>query len=155
MKEGLIPSRYECPKCKKDMRLVERKGTIDGFEWRCRVQLKENPHFVCRSDCRKKESKSKVDGDAFVCTVEGVPESEVWIADSGASAHMTKHKNYFVDFTQSNSPKPVYVGNSDAIMAYGHGTVNIEIRINNKWERHRLTEVWYVPDISRNLFSIS
>ncbi|GFW13382.1 hypothetical protein TNCV_1878841 [Trichonephila clavipes] len=41
MKEGLIPSRYECPKCKKDMRLVERKGTIDGFEWRCRVQSKK------------------------------------------------------------------------------------------------------------------
>ncbi|GFY25047.1 uncharacterized protein TNCV_2692381 [Trichonephila clavipes] len=49
MKEGLIPSRYECPQCKKGMRLVERKGTIDGFEWRCRVQSKENPHFVCRS----------------------------------------------------------------------------------------------------------
>ncbi|GFV75018.1 uncharacterized protein TNCV_2114431 [Trichonephila clavipes] len=49
MKEGLIPSRYECPKCKKGMRLVERKGTIDGFEWRCRVQSKENPYFVCRS----------------------------------------------------------------------------------------------------------
>ncbi|GFY09869.1 retrovirus-related Pol polyprotein from transposon TNT 1-94 [Trichonephila clavipes] len=94
--------------------------------------------YVCRKlghlakDCWKKESKPKVDGDAFVCTVEGVPESEVWIADSGASAHMTKHKNYFVDFTQFNSPKPVYVGNSDAIMAYGHGTVNIEIMINNK-----------------------
>ncbi|GFW84671.1 uncharacterized protein TNCV_2597161 [Trichonephila clavipes] len=49
MKEGLIPSRYECLKCKKDMLLVERKGTIDGFEWCCRVQSKENPHFVCRS----------------------------------------------------------------------------------------------------------
>ncbi|GFU10462.1 transposon Tf2-8 polyprotein [Trichonephila clavipes] len=49
MKEGLISSRYECPKCKKDMRLVERKSTIDGFEWRCQVQSKENPHFVCRS----------------------------------------------------------------------------------------------------------
>ncbi|GFV69986.1 uncharacterized protein TNCV_249011 [Trichonephila clavipes] len=49
MKEGLISSRYECPKCKKDMLLVERKGTIDGFEWCCRVQSKENPHFVCRS----------------------------------------------------------------------------------------------------------
>ncbi|GFV51053.1 hypothetical protein TNCV_4743301 [Trichonephila clavipes] len=49
MKEGLIPSRYECQKCKKGMRLVERKGTIDGFELRCRVQSKENPHFVCRS----------------------------------------------------------------------------------------------------------
>ncbi|GFS93048.1 uncharacterized protein TNCV_532511 [Trichonephila clavipes] len=49
MKEGLIPSRYECPKCKKGMRLVERKGTIDGFEWRCRVLSKENPYFICRS----------------------------------------------------------------------------------------------------------
>ncbi|GFV55826.1 histone-lysine N-methyltransferase SETMAR [Trichonephila clavipes] len=49
IKEGLIPSRYECQKCKKGMLLVERKGTIDGFEWRCRVQSKENPHFVCRS----------------------------------------------------------------------------------------------------------
>ncbi|GFV31516.1 retrovirus-related Pol polyprotein from transposon TNT 1-94 [Trichonephila clavipes] len=86
----------------------------------------ERKCYVCRKpghlakDCWKKESKPKVDGDAFVCTVEGVPESEVWIADSGASAHMTNHKNYFVDFTQFNSPKPVYVGNSVAIMAYGH-----------------------------------
>ncbi|GFT25957.1 hypothetical protein TNCV_2807941 [Trichonephila clavipes] len=50
--KGLIPSRYECRKCKKDMLLVERKGTIDGFEWRCRVQSKENPHFVCRSNSK-------------------------------------------------------------------------------------------------------
>ncbi|GFQ88863.1 retrovirus-related Pol polyprotein from transposon TNT 1-94 [Trichonephila clavata] len=78
----------------------------------------------------------------------GVPESEVWIADSGASAHMTKHKNYFVDFTKFVSPKPVYVGNSDAIMAYGHETVNIEIKVSSKWEKHHLTEVWYVPDIN-------
>ncbi|GFV24116.1 uncharacterized protein TNCV_3533921 [Trichonephila clavipes] len=57
MKEGLIPSRYECPKCKKDMRLVERKGTIDGFEWRCRVQSKENPHFICRSGTQQLETR--------------------------------------------------------------------------------------------------
>ncbi|GFU43372.1 retrovirus-related Pol polyprotein from transposon TNT 1-94 [Nephila pilipes] len=106
-------------------------------------------------DYIKKESRPKVESDAFVCTVEDVPESQVWIADSGASAHMTKHKNYFVDLTKFISPKLVYVGNSDAIMASGHGTVNIEIRINNKWEIQHLTELWYVPDISRNLFSIS
>ncbi|GFR07771.1 retrovirus-related Pol polyprotein from transposon TNT 1-94 [Trichonephila clavata] len=121
----------------------------------------ERKCYACRKPghlakgCWKKGSKPKVEDDAFVCTVEGVPESEVWIADSGASAHMTKHKNYFVDFTKFVSPKPVYVGNSDAIVAYGHGTVNIEIKVNSKWEKHHLTEVWYVPDISRNLFSIS
>ncbi|GFV65567.1 hypothetical protein TNCV_778531 [Trichonephila clavipes] len=48
MKEELIPSRYESPKCKKDMRLVERKETIDGFEWRCRVQS------LCLPECKKR-----------------------------------------------------------------------------------------------------
>ncbi|GFV23602.1 hypothetical protein TNCV_1717231 [Trichonephila clavipes] len=88
MKEGLIASSYECPKCndqhdvtwsaiktffkiashaeymslrsvKKDMRLVDRKGTIDCFEWRCRVQSKENPHFACRSTRDQSPKRAK------------------------------------------------------------------------------------------------
>ncbi|GFY70183.1 retrovirus-related Pol polyprotein from transposon TNT 1-94 [Trichonephila inaurata madagascariensis] len=41
----------------------------------------ERKCYVCRKpghlakDCWKKESKPKVEGDAFVCTVEGVPKS--------------------------------------------------------------------------------
>ncbi|GFU05065.1 mitotic-spindle organizing protein 2A [Trichonephila clavipes] len=48
MKANLIASRYECPRCKKEMRLQERKGTVDGYEWRCRSQSKDNPHDVVR-----------------------------------------------------------------------------------------------------------
>ncbi|GFU15985.1 transposon Tf2-9 polyprotein [Trichonephila clavipes] len=36
MKEGLIASSYECPKCNEQMGLNERKSVVlDGFEWRC------------------------------------------------------------------------------------------------------------------------
>ncbi|GFX16842.1 uncharacterized protein TNCV_2518201 [Trichonephila clavipes] len=49
MKANLIASRYECPRCKKEMHLQERKGTVDGLEWRCRSQSKDNPHDVVRS----------------------------------------------------------------------------------------------------------
>ncbi|GFW71707.1 mitotic-spindle organizing protein 2A [Trichonephila clavipes] len=49
MRENLISSRYEYPKCGKDMVLRERKGTIDGYEWRCRTKGGENPHDVCKS----------------------------------------------------------------------------------------------------------
>ncbi|GFV39553.1 hypothetical protein TNCV_1367941 [Trichonephila clavipes] len=31
------------------MRLQERKGTVNGYEWRCRSQSKDNPHDVVRS----------------------------------------------------------------------------------------------------------
>ncbi|GFX28099.1 uncharacterized protein TNCV_424261 [Trichonephila clavipes] len=66
MKEGLIPSRYESLKCKKDMCLVERKGTIDGFEWRCRVQSKENSHFACR---RVRKGTWFSDGRLSICVI--------------------------------------------------------------------------------------
>ncbi|GFS59669.1 mitotic-spindle organizing protein 2A [Trichonephila clavipes] len=38
-----VPSRYECPKFGKTMVMRERKGTIDGYEWRCRTKGGENP----------------------------------------------------------------------------------------------------------------
>ncbi|GFX27160.1 hypothetical protein TNCV_440661 [Trichonephila clavipes] len=30
------------------MRLQKRKGTVDGYEWRCRKQSKDNRHDVVR-----------------------------------------------------------------------------------------------------------
>ncbi|GFX40186.1 uncharacterized protein TNCV_4318211 [Trichonephila clavipes] len=40
MKEGLIASSYECPKCNEQMGLNERKSVVlDGFEWRCRKKI--------------------------------------------------------------------------------------------------------------------
>ncbi|GFS83126.1 mitotic-spindle organizing protein 2A [Trichonephila clavipes] len=48
MKANLIASHYECPRCKKEMRLQERKGMYDVYEWRCRSHSKDNPHDVVR-----------------------------------------------------------------------------------------------------------
>ncbi|GBM62789.1 hypothetical protein AVEN_19783-1 [Araneus ventricosus] len=66
---------------------------------------------------------------------------------------MTSYRKYFLDFKEFPSPKPVYVGN--AIMTYGQGTVNVDMKVNGKWVSKHLSEVWYVPDVSRNLFSVS
>ncbi|GFU92996.1 mitotic-spindle organizing protein 2A [Trichonephila clavipes] len=48
MKANLIASRYECPRFKK-YAFVRTKGTVDGYEWRCRNQSKDNRHDVVRS----------------------------------------------------------------------------------------------------------
>ncbi|GFQ76745.1 CCHC-type domain-containing protein [Trichonephila clavata] len=43
----------------------------------------ERKCYVCRNsghlamDCKKKESRPKLESDAFVCTMEGVPESKM------------------------------------------------------------------------------
>ncbi|GBM48030.1 hypothetical protein AVEN_34360-1 [Araneus ventricosus] len=48
-----------------------------------------------------------------------------------------------------------YVGNNNAIMVYGQGIVNVDMTVNGKWVSNHLSEVWYAPDASRNLFSVS
>ncbi|XP_035228785.1 LOW QUALITY PROTEIN: nucleolar protein 10-like [Stegodyphus dumicola] len=49
MKVGLIATCFVCPKCGDHMHLCERKGSKEGFEWRCRKQGPMNVHGVCRS----------------------------------------------------------------------------------------------------------
>ncbi|KFM66185.1 hypothetical protein X975_01308, partial [Stegodyphus mimosarum] len=59
MKERLIASNYECPKCNERMGLYKQKSVVlDGFEWKCREKGVNN---VCRS-IRKNSwfSKSKL-----------------------------------------------------------------------------------------------
>ncbi|GFX34685.1 hypothetical protein TNCV_2514011 [Trichonephila clavipes] len=51
IKEGLIPSRYESPKYKR-ICVWLNEGTIDGFEWRCRVQSKRIPTLL--AGCKKR-----------------------------------------------------------------------------------------------------
>ena len=51
---------------------------------------------------------------------------DVWIADTGASHHMTKTREYFLSFSLYDKPKPVTIGNKSLMMAYGHGNVRIE-----------------------------
>ncbi|GFS61852.1 uncharacterized protein TNCV_4345561 [Trichonephila clavipes] len=54
MKEGLIASSYECPKCNEQMGLNERKSVVlDGFEWRCRKKG-VNTHDVARPSRRER-----------------------------------------------------------------------------------------------------
>ncbi|GFX52986.1 uncharacterized protein TNCV_3228541 [Trichonephila clavipes] len=92
MKEGLIASSYECPKCNEQMGLNERKSVVlDGFEWRCRKKG-VNTHDVCRS-IRKNSWFSNIAlslssllnylrafGDGPVAGVPGGQGIESWLA---------------------------------------------------------------------------
>ena len=42
-------------------------------------------------------------------------------------------------------------GNLEAV---GEGTVPVEMLIKGRWHQKKLLNVWYVPNISRNLFSV-
>ncbi len=44
--------------------------------------------------------------------------------------------------------------NGDTAKAMGKGAVDIRAVVNGKWKKLTLGDVWYVPKIQKNLFSV-
>ncbi|XP_003376315.1 retrovirus-related Pol polyprotein from transposon TNT 1-94 [Trichinella spiralis] len=102
------------------------------------------------------QSQQSFGGESFFCyhAEDNRNTCRMWLADSGASQHMTRNKEYLSDFVTFPKPVNVKVGNGDAIPAYGRGTVNFKVFIKGKWILNRMEDVWYVPKLGLNLFSI-
>lgn len=73
-----------------------------------------------------------------------------WIVDSGASNHMTPHREYLTDFKLFEAPRHIYVGNGERVDAIGAGRMPFTMG-NSEGE---LKQVLFVPQLSENLFSV-
>lgn len=79
-----------------------------------------------------------------------------WFADSGSSHHMTDQRSWFSTFTSVPvGTWPVQAVAGHTTFVEGYGDIDIEIFIQNQWERGILKDVLFVPTLRRNLFSIS
>lgn len=108
---------------------------------------KKTGHWI--RDCRKKKSddarKSK-DGMALKATSNDI-ESNLWLADSGSSYHMTPKLHWIHNYRPLENEQLVHLGDGHCLKAVGIGEVNTKVGT--------LKEVRYVPELKSNLFSIS
>jgi hypothetical protein len=103
--------------------------------------------------CDKSHKAEALFGVALVS--DEISESAMWISDTGASHHMTKSSEFFVTYKSFDAPKPIVVGNKRTMLAYGCGNIRIEALTGGVWREHYLSDVWYTPDVVKNLFSVS
>ncbi|KAF2896743.1 hypothetical protein ILUMI_09426 [Ignelater luminosus] len=57
---------------------------------------------------------------------------------------MARSKNYFLTYQPLPVPKPIKLGDSSLIYAYGEGTINVEIKVDGVWKKNHLESVWYI-----------
>lgn len=105
-------------------------------------------------ECPQKKISSKKNALAF-CSVFGSNNEEdvCWFADSGASKHMTYHREWFCEYTEYKDKRTVEVANNECLEILGVGIIMIEARVNNQWEPRRLENVLYIPKLRKNLLS--
>ena len=79
-----------------------------------------------------------------------------WIIDLGASAHMSSQHKWFTTYRPLVPPESVTIGNGESIPAIGIGCVSINLKLgDNRTVTTVIRDVYYVPDLDRNLLSVS
>lgn len=81
--------------------------------------------------------------------VNSSSRKDIWIMDSGASAHMTYKREFFFQENQSS----VVLGDGSTLKVLGKGTVNIKKLVNGMWQDGTISDVLYIPNFNKNLSS--
>ena len=75
---------------------------------------------------------------------------EVWYVESGASNHMTSHKEWFSYLEKPEQPRVVEIGDDTL-----HPIVHVgEVPLNHVGQKGKLMNVLHIPTITKNLVSV-
>lgn len=77
-----------------------------------------------------------------------------WYADSGASDHITAHKEWFDTYEELQlKESPIRIGDDRILYAAGRGDIEMESVVNGETIHITFKKVLHVPEIRKNLFS--
>lgn len=124
-----------------------KQGHIAKFCRSNQAQGKESAHQA---------SKVEDEEDFAFATHGGGEKADMftWIVDSGATQHMTSHRDAFHTY-QSVVGKKIYMGDNGMVEALGIGEVHVEVQDKGQPKRITIREVLHVPKLHANLLSVS
>lgn len=162
VQEALVVAKSERPRQDGKFKSRSRKGDTCNY-------CKRKGHWV--KDCRQwiadgRPGRTKISDTQAnavsanialmsVCDEAYAAEtsSTFWI-DNGATRHVTNTSSYFVDFIRFNDPCGIKAAGSETLVALGKGKIKVRATVEGKCQEIFLEDVWLVPKISRNLFSV-
>lgn len=117
-----------------------------------------NKYGHVATECKSKQTKKKNQESssyaaAFIAST-GNPE-DPWYIDSGASVHMTKHKNLLQN-EKVPLIKTIKVANDKSLSVHSTGQLSLDV-CNDKGQYNKILfqNVLYVPELATNLLSVS
>lgn len=119
-------------------------------------------------DCRAKKdgiykkpnTKQKKDYDAFLTSINNIEIEDSWILDSGCTHHVCRRRDWFtnfrkIDFETINTAADPSKQNGATLRAKGMGDIFLKSYTANVEKVIALRDVYYVPNIRKNLISVS
>ena len=120
----------------------------------CQKWIKDGKPSKSEKKSQKLREAMTVESFVSVTNQFRIEKESDWFVDNGATVHVTEDRQIFKEFREFNEKREIKTakGNLEAV---GEGTVPVEMLIKGRWHQKKLLNVWYVPNISRNLFSVT
>lgn len=82
-------------------------------------------------------------------------ELVTWLLDSGCSDHIINSDKYFYKSEKLKDPVDIKVGDGFSLKAEKIGNINMKFNVNGKWVETEIKNIFYVPNMRKNLLSVS
>jgi len=102
---------------------------------------------------RAKTTKS-VDSFCMKCSEVGRSVKGFWIADPGATAHMSHNKNWFESLNEFKIPETCRIGDGTEVKIMGKGVMCLQSEVGNEIRPILLHNVLWIPELTTNIVSI-
>jgi hypothetical protein len=123
----------------------------DCYIWKRERKADRTPSGIDSGTLAKHESRYE---DAWVTAIgrsNGREDKYEWILDSGASSHMTSHKNLFETYLPVESGyRSVRIGNGTILSVVGIGSLRVKVRVGSEEHVVLLSNVLHVPKLAKN-----
>lgn len=126
-------------------------GKNGHFARECRVPKKSDKSNKAEDAKSTKEKDSNLEETCYI-GVNFVWNINDWIADSGASVHMTSQREIFTSFVEDQTV--FSLADNSTLIVKSHGDVSVKSYVEGTVVNVRLQDVYYVPELRRNLFSV-
>ena len=90
-------------------------------------------------------------GDVYLASTSTHAEHDVWLIDSGASYHMTPHKEWFFEYEKYDGGD-VFLGDDSTTKIMGRGRVKLLLKDGRI---RTLPGVLHIPKLARSLIVVS
>jgi hypothetical protein len=125
-------------------------GKTGHYKKYCKSKKVDKPKGSDSFSSTEEKTFIEEGGDVYLAYTSTHEDHDVWLINSGASYHMTPHREWFSEYEKYNGGD-VFLGDDSTTKILGRGRVKLLLKDG---KIRTLPEVLHIPKLSRSLISV-
>jgi hypothetical protein len=135
----------------KSLRKCWKCGKTGHYKKDCKSKKVEKPKGFDSTSSTEAKTSTEEGGDVYLASTSTHADRDVWLIDSGASYHMTPHREWFSEYEKYDGGD-VFLGDDSTTKILGRGRVKLLLKDGRI---RTLPGVLHIPKLARSLIYVS